>query len=203
MNKIFQNPEKKILAIGGSPREGGNSDVLLDHFAMGVRTENLECEVIHLRELHIQPCIGCEACRPDGVCHSLDDDMQSLYPKFISSQGLIMVSPTHNYNITAWLKAFIDRLYCFYQFTDDRPRKFSSRLANQARQAVIAGICEQPNPEFMGVTLDAMQLPLVDIGYQIKDTLPVYGVFDKGNVAKDQAILDKACQLGRELAKAI
>ena len=203
MDNIFQNPEKKILAIGGSPREGGNSDVLLDHFAAGVRTENLSCEVIHLRELHIQPCIGCEACRPDGACHNLEDDMQLLYPKFISSQGLIMVSPTHNYNITSWLKAFIDRLYCFYQFTDDRPRKFSSHLANQDRQAVIAGICEQPNPAFMGVTLDAMRLPLADIGYQIKDELPVCGIFDKGKVGEDPSVLGKAYQLGGELAKAI
>ncbi|VFQ45308.1 flavodoxin family protein [Desulfoluna butyratoxydans] len=203
MNSILQYPEKKVLAISGSPREGGNSDVLLNHFALGVRTENISCEVIQLRDFHILPCIGCEACRTDGACHSLDDDMQELYPKFRSSRGLIMVSPTHNYNITSWLKAFIDRLYCFYQFTDDRPRKFSSHLANQGRQALIAGICEQPNPAFMGVTLDAMRLPLADVGYQMKGELPVYGIFDKGKVGDDQAVLDQAIQLGRELAKAI
>ncbi|GCA65007.1 hypothetical protein KIPB_015998, partial [Kipferlia bialata] len=34
--------------------------------------------------------------------------MTGLYPKVIEAQGLVLVCPVHNYNITAWMKAFID-----------------------------------------------------------------------------------------------
>lgn len=93
--------------------------------------------------------------------------MSLIYPGILESQGLILVSPTHNYNVTAWMKAIIDRLYCFYNFDDKRPRGWSSRLAGQGRKAVLAAICEQKNKDDMGFTLDAMRLPLEALGYEI------------------------------------
>ncbi len=93
--------------------------------------------------------------------------MSIVYNHVISSKGLILVSPTHNYNITSWMKAFIDRLYCFYNFTHDRPRSWSSQLANQDRKAIIAAICEQENEEDMGFTIEAMKNPLEALGYEI------------------------------------
>ena len=105
--------------------------------------------------------------------------MSVVYDKIITSQGLILVSPTHNYNITSWMKAFIDRLYCFYTFDNDRPRSWSSQLANQGRKAVIAAICEQENKHDMGFTLEAMKLPLEALGYNIVGALSVFKIFDK------------------------
>jgi putative NADPH-quinone reductase len=136
----------KILGIGGSPRKGGNSDVLLKHILMGAKKGNVPTERVQLRDYHYQSCIGCERCRKDGICKGIHDGMHLLYPKVREASGLVLVSPTHNYNITALMKAFIDRLYCFYIFTDDRPRNWSSRLGNQGRKALLAAVCEQPDP---------------------------------------------------------
>lgn len=136
-------PEQKILGICGSPRINGNSDVLLKHILKGVREEDVPTESIHLRDYYFQPCIGCERCRKDKICTGLNDGMNLLYPKIIQAQGLILLSPTHNYNITAWMKACIDRLYCLYEFDDNRPRGWTSRLAGQKRKAVIVAVCEQ------------------------------------------------------------
>ena len=108
-----------------------------------------------------------------------------------------------NYNITAWMKAFIDRLYCFYNFDDNRPRGWSSRLAGQKRKAVIVAVCEQQNKRDMGFTIEAMRLPLEALGYEILKELPVFGIFDRGAVKKDEEILTKASELGRKLAKSI
>ncbi len=144
-------PEHKILAIGGSPRIHGNSDVLLKHILNAVQEENVPAEGIQLRDYYFKPCIGCERCRKDKICTGLNDGMHLLYPKITKSQGLILLSPTHNYNITAWMKAFIDRLYCFYNFDDKRPRGWSSRLAGQKRKAVIVAVCEQNNKKTWGL----------------------------------------------------
>ena len=126
-----------ILGIGGSPRKHGNSDVLLTRILQGARKEKIATEQIHLCDYNFEPCIGCEKCRKTKVCKGLNDGMQLLYPKIVTSRGLVLVSPTHNYNVTAWMKAFIDRLYCFYIFNDSRPRGWSSRLAGQGRKAAV------------------------------------------------------------------
>lgn len=201
--KNLNSLRQKILGIAGSPRKNGNSDVLLKYILDGARGENITTEKIQLRDYHFQPCIGCERCRKDKICTGLNDGMQLLYPKILESQGLILISPTHNYNITAWMKAFIDRLYCFYAFNDDRPRGWSSRLAGQGRKAVIAAVCEQEDRKDMGFTLEAMRLPLEALGYEIIGELAVFGVFDRGIVKKKKKILIDSSNLGKDLVKSL
>ncbi len=134
----------QILGIGGSPRKGGNSDMLLQHVLQGARESYAVIENAHLRDIQFQSCIGCEKCRKDKICTGLQDGMSLLYPKVVAAKGLVLVSPTHNYNITALMKAFIDRLYCLYNFDNkNRPGEWSSQLDGQGRKAVIVAVCEQ------------------------------------------------------------
>lgn len=193
-----QLPKPQILGIGGSPRKSGNSDILLQHILHSIG------ETIQLRDLQFQSCIGCEKCRQDKICSSLQDDMSLLYPKIIAAKGLVLVSPTHNYNITALMKAFIDRLYCFYNFDNkNRPGPWSSQLGDQNRKAVIVAVCEQENKKDMGFTLDAMRLPLEALGYEVMAELPVFGVFARGKIRERKKVLAKASDIGTLLAQAI
>ena len=196
-------PKNFILGIGGSPRKGGNTDILLNQIIEGVKQKGLLTEQILLRDHSIQPCIGCERCRKDKICTGLDDDMTTLYPKILRAGGLVLASPVHNYNITAWMKAFIDRLYCFYDFSDDRPRGWTSRLANQRRQAVIATVCEQASKYDMGFTLEAMRRPLEALGYEIVGEFVAMNIFDRGKIKDDQALMTRAAKLGSDLAETI
>ena len=193
----------RIIGIGSSPRKGGNSDILMEHILAGAAERGVEGEGIRLRDYAFEPCIGCEKCRKGGICTGLDDGMQSLYPKLLASQGLILVSPTHNYNVTAWMKAFIDRLYCFYIFDNNRPRGWSSRLAGQGRKAVIATICEQETKKDMGFTLEAMSLPLEALGYEIIGEMGVLNLFDRGSIRNEPNTLAEASRLGARLADAL
>jgi len=199
----LQPPQASILGIGGSPRKGGNSDTLLRLMIEGARKHKVEAHGIHLRDVSFQGCIGCERCRKDKICTGLTDGMSFLYPDILDSRGLILVSPTHNYNVTAWMKAFIDRLYCFYNFDRECPRGWSSRLAGQGRKAVIGAICEQVDERDMGFTVDAMRLPLEALGYEIVGVLPVFKVFEKGKVKEDSETLIRAEKLGSDLAEAL
>lgn len=196
-------PKPGVLGIGGSPRKGGNSDVLLQHMLQGVAAKQVKAHSLQLRDFDFQGCTGCERCRKDRICTGLKDGMSLIYPVILASRGLILVSPTHHYNVTAWMKAFIDRLYCFYRFDENRPRGWSSRLAGQRRKAVLAAICEQADQDDMGFTLDAMRRPLEALGYDIVDALPVFGIFDKGRVKENNDILVKAVQLGSDLGEAL
>lgn len=193
----------KVLAVGASPRKGGNSDILLGHFCAGVNQAGVETEEIQLRDCQITPCIGCELCRKTGECSRFNDDMVAIYKKIVESRGLFLVSPVHNYNVTAWMKGFIDRLYCFYDFVEPRPGPWSSKLANQGRKAVVAAISEQQTKKDMGFTLEAMEWPLAALGYEVSRTFPVFGVFDKGKMADCPDIIRTAERYGSELANSI
>ncbi len=101
------------------------------------------------------------------------------------------------------MKAFIDRLYCFYNFQNTRPRSWSSQLANQDRKAVIIAICEQENKKDMGFTLEAMRIPIEALGYQVIGEQAVFSIFDKGKVKDENKILETAYSLGKDLGKAV
>lgn len=204
--EFFMHPPDtcpQILGIGGSPRAGGNSDHLLKQILKGCEQNGASTRPALLRNYQFQGCIGCERCRKDKICTGLNDGMTLLYPEIATSKALVLVCPTHNYNITAWMKAFIDRLYCFYNFENTRPRKWSSQLAGQGRKAVIAAICEQESAKDMGFTLDAMRLPLEALGYDIIGELPVLNIFDKAGVRNHPEIMEQAEHAGNRLADAI
>ena len=98
----------KIVGIYGSPRKGGNTDLLLGEFLRGCRAAGAEMEEFHLRDLKISPCLEIYACKKDGQC-PIQDDMKLLYSKFIEADGLAIASPIFFYAVSAQLKAVIDR----------------------------------------------------------------------------------------------
>jgi len=198
--KNSHSPDKRVFGLSGSPRKGGNSDVLLKHILKGVRQSEIPTERVRLCNYQYQPCIGCEKCRKDNRCTGLNDGMHLLYPKVTESQGIVLVCPTHNYNVTAWMKAFIDRLYCLFIFDNNRPRGWSSRLTGQNRKAVIAAVCEQVDKKDMGFTIEAMRLPIEALGYEVVGELAVFGIFDRGKVQDEDETLTKAIKLGNQLA---
>lgn len=192
-----------ILGIEASPRKGGNSHQLVSAVLAGAKSAGQVVLPVHLRDYKYEPCSGCEKCRKDKICTHFNDGMGMIYPEFLMADGLVLVSPVHNYNITSWMKAFIDRLYCFYDFEDTRPRSWSSRLAGQGRKAVIACIAEQTKKKDAGVALEAMRLPLIALGYEIVEETTVLGLFDRGAVTGNKDAMDWAEKAGKILARAL
>ena len=204
LNTYPEHPlRNKVLGVEGSPRKNGNSAVLLRHLLEGAGGRASGSISVSLRDHQFGSCIGCEKCRKDKLCTGRNDGMTVLYRHIVESKGLILVSPTHNYNVSAWTKAFIDRLYCFYEFGDGRPRTWTSRLAGSGRKAVIAAICEQEHKKDMGVTLEAMRWPLEALGYEIVEEISVFGVFDRGIIKKEAHILEQARHAGEKLKNAV
>jgi len=197
MNKV------KILGVGSSPRKNGNTDILLDCFLKGAASKGAETKKVFLRDYSIESCIGCEACRKDGNCTKFYDGMQLLYPEIEDCKGLILGSPTYNYNVTSDMKAFIDRLYPFYEFSEERPGPYSSKLADQGRKALVFTVCEQVKTEEMGFTLEALAMPLEALGYDIFDKFQATGCCSKGEVRNNNDIIEKAFDAGKEFAVSI
>ena len=98
----------KVLGLFGSPRRGGNTEILLEEALKGAEKEGAEAERIHLTDFNIVPCRECLQCFNDGKCIILDD-MQKIYPKLLEADIIILASPIFFYGVTAWAKALIDR----------------------------------------------------------------------------------------------
>ena len=187
----------KILGISGSPRAGGNTDTLLDALSEGAASAGAETEAVPLRDYAIAPCTGCERCRRDLTCTRFFDGMHLLYPKIETADALILGSPTYNYNITPEMKAFIDRLYPYYRFSDERPGPYSSAFAGLGKTALVFSIAEQTDPAERGFAIPAMQRPLEALGIAVTTTFPAEGYFAKGAVAADPDLLERAREAGR------
>jgi multimeric flavodoxin WrbA len=98
----------KVLGLFGSPRSGGNTDILLEEALKGAEMEGAEAERLHLADFDIIPCRECLQCFNGGKCIILDD-MQKIYPKLLEADIIILASPIFFYGVTAWAKALIDR----------------------------------------------------------------------------------------------
>ncbi|WP_456371090.1 flavodoxin family protein [Thermodesulfatator atlanticus] len=98
----------RILTFQGSPRIGGNTDLLLDSFIKGAKEAGAEVEKIHLYRVKIGPCIECGECDTTGEC-VIPDDMKEIYPKIDASDVIVVASPIFFYNISSYTQALVER----------------------------------------------------------------------------------------------
>lgn len=111
-----------ILAIQGSPRRNGNTDVLLDRALDVLReAEQAEVEKTYGRDLDVSGCVECFACQKvkDAPGCSIKDDMVGLYDKMLAADLIVFASPVFCWGFTAQLKAILDRLYATFKFNED------------------------------------------------------------------------------------
>lgn len=110
--------QKNLIILKGSPRTRGNSNILADQVAAGADQIGVHVESIYLHGLDIRPCDACDSCVETGVC-VLKDDMQTIYPKLLAADALVLSSPVYWFTYSAQLKTCIDRWYAVWNFKKD------------------------------------------------------------------------------------
>jgi multimeric flavodoxin WrbA len=189
----------KTLALLGSPRKKGNSEVLLEAMLKGVEEAGGRIETIRLCDLDIKPCLGCGGCDKTGICVQ-KDDMTALYDKIVESPRIILTSPIYFYNVTAQAKAFIDRtqaLWCRKYLAikkgewqeDPNRRGFFLSVAATKGSKVFEGAVLT-----MKYAYDAM-----DVSYA--GDLLIKQIEHRGDMRKDAESLKLAEQTGRDFMK--
>lgn len=102
----------KVIAINGSPREGGNTFQVLSHMAGILKTYAIDTEIIHIGKKPVQGCTGCKACfKPDVNGCVFEDAVNETVDKIRHANGFILGSPTYWGGIAGGFKAFLDRLF--------------------------------------------------------------------------------------------
>lgn len=100
---------KNVLILSGSPRKGGNSDLLCDEFMRGAKESGNNVTKINVASKKIAPCHACYFCGEHGGECVYKDDMAEILQAMIDADVLVLASPVYFYSIDAQLKAVIDR----------------------------------------------------------------------------------------------
>ena len=98
----------KAIAIVGSPRKNGNTEILTRHTLKAIEEEGLETELIRLAGLDIKPCNACMVCEKEERC-PIDHDLSPIYTKMKEADAIILASPVYFGSATALLKALMER----------------------------------------------------------------------------------------------
>lgn len=124
---------KKILAIEGSPRKGGNSDLLCDAFLKGASDSGNETEKIYIQDLNLQPCMACYGCRGTEKCVQ-KDGMPQVLEKMMAADVIFLATPVYFYSLSGQMKVFIDRCLPKYEKIRRKDFYFAATAADDNMQ---------------------------------------------------------------------
>ena len=127
---------KNVLILSGSPRKGGNSDLLCDQFMLGAKEAGNQAEKIFLGDKEINYCIACDTCKRNGDICDQDDDMAEILNKMITSDVIVMATPVYFYTMDAQMKTLIDRTYSRYMEIRNKDFYFIVTAAVTRKQAL-------------------------------------------------------------------
>ncbi|MDR0910247.1 MAG: flavodoxin family protein [Spirochaetaceae bacterium] len=102
---------KKVLLINGSPNSTGSTYNALSVLSRFLHNKGLETEVFQLGGNLIRGCQACGVCRKirNRRCVYNDDIINITIEKMEVADAIIFASPTYFGNVTAEMKALIDR----------------------------------------------------------------------------------------------
>ncbi len=98
-----------VLGLQGSPRKKSNTHFLLSTFLEAARQKGARTQLVDVCRMDIQPCKELVVCEKKGICPIKDDMTPVLYPLLREAEVIVAASPVFFYNVTAQLKALIDR----------------------------------------------------------------------------------------------
>jgi len=101
----------KVVAFNGSPREDGNTGILLRYVLQEIEAEGIDTEIVQVGGRKIAGCTACMECirNKDRRCSVTDDILNECLAKMIEADGILLGSPVYFSDLTPETKALIDR----------------------------------------------------------------------------------------------
>ena len=101
----------KVIAFNGSARKDGNTAIMIKQVFGELEKEGIETEMIQFSGQIIRGCIACYKCfeNKDKRCAVKTDIVNDCIEKMLDADGIILASPTYFADVSAELKALIDR----------------------------------------------------------------------------------------------
>ncbi len=183
----------KVLAINGSPRKNGNTQLLIDAASEVLEDAGIEVGSVRVTDFDIRPCTACDRCSKNPWDCPIKDDAVDVLRMMSAADGMLIGSPVYCGGVTAQLKALLDRSIIPYQRAEFKDKVGGALVVGGARNGGQELALTQINTYFLMMD---MVVASAENGF--------YGAMatgnDKGDVADDEEGMDKARGLGRRVA---
>ena len=186
----------KVLGIMGSPRVGGNSDILLEQALAGAKAAGAEVEKIILDKKKIAGCKDCKKCNKMGVC-AIKDDMGEIQKKILEAYAVIHSGPVYFWSMTSQMKAYLDRWCVFFDAEWRWQKVYYPRM--KGKRIGLITVCGDPDVH----TADPIVHSFKSTAEMTKLTwlgAVMASAADRGDVSKDEAAKKQAFEMGKKAA---
>jgi multimeric flavodoxin WrbA len=176
----------RVLGLVGSPRKGGNTDLLVSRILNGADASKHLTEKVYLYPLNISPCVDCRSCQKGKFQCAIDDDMQRLYQKLEGADVIVFGTPLYWYGPTGKMKLLMDRL---------RPYVASGKL--KGKRAVVV-VPSEEGADACDYVIGMFELSFEYLGIKLIDKMLVKA-YEKAEVSEQPGMLNSAFELGKTL----
>jgi multimeric flavodoxin WrbA len=117
----------KVIAFNGSARKDGNTAILTNYALQELKKEGIKTELVQFAGKSVQGCMACMTCfsTKDMRCVQKNDPFNGYFKKMLEADGVILASPTYVSDVTAGMKAFIERS-SFVSRANDEPLRYKA-----------------------------------------------------------------------------
>ena len=177
-----------ILGLQGSPRKKGNTNFLLTTFMNAAEEAGAHTQVIDVTRKNIVPCKEYVVCEKKGFCPIDDDVKDEIYPLLRQAEVVVVATPIFFYNMTAQLKAVVDRCQTFWA------RKYMLKLkdpaADMRRGFLLSVAATRGKNLFEGLNLTT-QYFFDAIWAKYVDSLTYRGIEGPGDMAAHPTVTEE------------
>ncbi len=174
---------KNIVVLSGSPRKGGNTDMLAAAFIEGAESAGNYVTLFRTADMRIGGCLGCGHCfKEKGVCVQ-KDDMPQILDALRKADALVLASPIYYWSVTAQLKSAVDRMYPLIS------------VKTPIQRAAMLLTCGNKNEDVNEGAVFMLNRLCGAYGWDNAGVVTAAGLHEKGEIA-GRAELDKARALG-------
>jgi multimeric flavodoxin WrbA len=182
----------KVVAFNGSARKDGNTAIFINQALEELEKQEIETEMIQLSGQRIRGCSACYKCfdNKDKKCAVTEDAMNEYIARMLDADAIILASPTYFADVSAELKALIDRAGLVARANDNMFRRKVGAAIVAVRRAGAIHAFDTINHFFL---IGEMIIPgssYWNVGLGLK----------KGDAENDEEGLQTMQQLGRNMA---
>jgi multimeric flavodoxin WrbA len=194
----------EVMAIIGSPRRGGNTELLVDRVIEGCMSRgHTEIEKVFIADRNIQYCSGCLTCTfpPPGTGKCvLRDDMDMLIEKIRESDAFIFGTPNHMRTVSAPLLNFMARMLPLLRYEieyDNKGNMIGATGVSKIQDKKAAMVISQGDPFFSSPLVHmVLERNLRDFRLKLVGDVISMGNLQKQDVAGKAEDLKAAFELG-------
>jgi multimeric flavodoxin WrbA len=192
----------KVYGIIGSPKKGGNVDLLVSQVLNGARSRGAEIHTIYLNDLDIKPCQGCGVDPYPEYC-LFEDGMREVYDALQSCDAVVLGSPVYFDTVSAQIKLMIDRCNCLMPYVGrpDGTFGFERRVKRKKRGIFVSSAGVEQEFETIKKTVGGFFM-WANVEW-IDTILHPHDENELGGVRNDRKLMDMAFEVGIHLVKNI